>query len=283
MRSFPTLVLLAASISGVLSAQGKPPSEETIEFFRQNCSSCHTIGGGRLAGPDLKDVTKRQKREWLRKFIQDPRGTIDGGDPYAQKLFKAAAGVYMQQVPGINDARADKLLDLIEAESVAAKPLFAGSATSDRPLTDADIQRGRGLFTGSLSLAGGGPPCISCHTVHELSGFGGGRLGPDLTNAYARLDGRKVLAAWLAAPPSDVMRPIYKKHRIEAEERLALVAFLKKNSEAGEEASVPLLEFVLAGFGVAALILVLFDFLWRTRYRGVRRSMVKGRLSRSQS
>jgi DNA-binding IscR family transcriptional regulator len=90
---------------GPLAAQGAPPSEETIEFFRQNCSSCHTIGGGRLAGPDLKDASKRRPRPWLREFIRDPKAVIDRGDPYAQKIFQAAGRVYMQQVPGITKRR----------------------------------------------------------------------------------------------------------------------------------------------------------------------------------
>ena len=38
-----------AAVSPVASAQDTP------DYFRQNCMNCHTIGGGRLTGPDLKD------------------------------------------------------------------------------------------------------------------------------------------------------------------------------------------------------------------------------------
>ena len=64
----PPLLVLGAS---AVHAQD-PPSEETIAFYRQNCASCHTIGGGRLTGPDLKDVTERATEEWLVDFILDP-------------------------------------------------------------------------------------------------------------------------------------------------------------------------------------------------------------------
>jgi cytochrome c2 len=31
-------------------------AQEAADFFRQNCANCHTIGDGRLTGPDLKGV-----------------------------------------------------------------------------------------------------------------------------------------------------------------------------------------------------------------------------------
>src|SRR5262249_2147663 len=37
-------------------------AQEAADFFRQNCVSCHTVGGGRLTGPDLKNVTQRKER-----------------------------------------------------------------------------------------------------------------------------------------------------------------------------------------------------------------------------
>lgn len=40
-------------------------AQDAADFFRQNCVSCHTIGGGRLTGPDLKDVLTRKDRAWL--------------------------------------------------------------------------------------------------------------------------------------------------------------------------------------------------------------------------
>ena len=67
--------------------------------------SCHTIGGGRLTGPDLKGVTERADEAWLVDFILDPKGVIDSGDPYAAELLREARGVYMTQVPGIDRRR----------------------------------------------------------------------------------------------------------------------------------------------------------------------------------
>jgi cytochrome c1 len=113
--------------------------------------------------------------------------------------------------------------------------------------------------------------------VASLPGLGGGRLGPDLTSVYSRLEGRKALAAWLATPPTDIMKPLFIRNPITKDENLALVAYLKQVAEEGApEARSATMSFLLAGSFAAALILVLFDFLWRTRYRAVRRPLVEG-------
>lgn len=267
-------IMLLLVAPGSIRAQDAP-SEETIAFFRQNCTSCHTIGGGRLTGPDLKGVTERAEESWLVDFILDPKGVIDSGDPYAVELLREARGVYMTQTPGLDRAKAEKLVKLIVAESAKERSDFAGLQVSDRPLTEADVRAGKDLFMGAVDYRNGAPACISCHTVSGIGGLGGGRLGPDLTDVYDRLEGRKALSAWLGAPPSAVMQPVFNGHQLEGEEVLALVAYLKSVAE-NEEGEPPAstLQFVLLGFGGSVLLLVLFDFLWRKRYRATRRPLV---------
>lgn len=275
----PALLLgLLTGLSGAPSALGAQgaPSEETIEFFRLNCMSCHTIGGGRLTGPDLKGAAERADETWLADFILDPKAVIDSGDPYAAKLLQESRGVVMTKVPGVDRALAEKLVTLIVAESAKEQSLFAGLQISDRPLTDADVVQGRKLFRGAVAYENGAPACIACHTVSGIGGLGGGRLGPDLTDAFDRLEGRKAISAWLGSPPSLVMQPVFKNHPLEGEEVLALVAYLKQAAES-EDAAAPAstLQFVLLGFGGALALLLLFDFLWRKRYRATRRPLVR--------
>jgi len=267
--------LLVLAVWPSSAAAQDPPSEESIQYFQQNCASCHTIGGGRLTGPDLKNVSERADREWLVEFILDPKGVIDSGDPYGQKILSEARGVYMNPVPGMTRERAGKLLDLIATESALETSRFAGLQLSDRPLTRADVERGRALFVGDASFESGAPACLACHDVSGLSALGGGRLGPDLTSAYARLEGRKALGAWLSAPPATVMQPLYQADPLDSEEILALVAYLKESAESGEpESQGTGLGFVLSGIGLAAVLMGSFDVLWRSRFRGVRRSLV---------
>jgi len=273
------LVLAAFALAGTRAARAQDAdiSEETVEFFRVNCTSCHTIGGGRLAGPDLRDVETRQTRDWLSTFIVDPRRVIDAGDPYAQQLFKDAKGVYMTTLPGMTRQRATDLLDLIAYESTKEESRFKGLQVSDRPLTPFDVERGRRLFEGAESFAAGAPACVGCHSIDGLGGFGGGRLGPDLTDAYSRLEGRKALAAWLGAPPGLTMQPVFKDKPLDGDEILGLVAYMKSRAESGPHAPpAGPLEFLLAGVCGVAGGLVAFDLVWRRRFRAVRRPLVKG-------
>jgi mono/diheme cytochrome c family protein len=270
----PAFALLLA-LPAVPAAQA-PVSEETVKFFKQNCASCHTVGGGRLTGPDLTGLMERRDRDWLVEFLIDPKGVIDSGDPYAAKILSESRGVYMPAVPGMTKELAGKLIDLVEIEDGLERSQFAGVQLSERPLTDQDVAIGRALFTGERSLESGGPACNACHDVAGIGAFGGGRLGPDLTSAYARLEGRKALGAWLSAPPSAVMQPLFVDRPLDSEEILQLVAFLESTAKQGAPPDDSnLLKFSVAGIGLAALLMVAFDLAWRNRFRGVRRTLVE--------
>ena len=64
----------------------------------------------------------------------------------------------------------------------------------------------------------------------DAPALGGGRLGPDLTNVYERLKGRAALSAWLMAPGTETMQPIFKNHPLSAEEIHALVAYFESTT-----------------------------------------------------
>lgn len=260
------LVLLAVT---PLAAQ-----PDASSFFRQNCASCHTVGGGRLTGPDLKDVVQRRDRNWLGKWVQDPKAVIDSGDAYAVKLLQDSRGVLMPSINGMTPAMANALLDLIDAESKLPRSQFAGSQISDRPFTPQDIANGRAIFTGARRLNGGGPPCISCHTMKGLGGLSGGRLGPDLTLVYERLQGRMGLGAWLGTPQSPTMAPVFRAKAMKPEEILPLLALFEDSARrGGQDDTAAAMNFFLISLGAMAVGLVSLDAIWKKRLRGVRRSL----------
>jgi mono/diheme cytochrome c family protein len=268
MRWTKTMCLLL--LPAALAAQ------EAADYFRQNCVSCHTIGGGRLTGPDLKNVADRKDRAWLAQFLTNPQAMLDKGDPYALQLQQAARGVVMPTISGLDKARAEALLDLIAAESKLEKSQFTGLQISDRPFTPQDVAAGKALFRGDRRFTNAAPPCLSCHTNQGLAALGGGRLGPDLTRVYERLEGRKNLAAWLFAPATPTMQPVFKRHPLKPEELLPLVAYLESTAKAGGQDSAPgLLIFLLIGLGGTAAALLLFDAAWRGRFTAVRRPIVE--------
>jgi mono/diheme cytochrome c family protein len=181
----------------------------------------------------------------------------------------------MPAVPGISRGRAEALIAMILEESGLEESRFAGSQISDRPFTPDDIVAGREIFLGTRNLEAGGPACVACHTVHELGGLSGGRLGPDLTKVYERIGSRPALAAWLQGPSTTTMRPVFSGYPMDSEEILALVAFFESTAQApDEDTAVPMLNFFLIGLFGTALALATLDGLWRRRFRAVRRPLV---------
>jgi mono/diheme cytochrome c family protein len=259
----------------LLAAAAPGWGQEAADFFRQNCVSCHTVGGGRLTGPDLKNVTQRKERGWLVEFLQSPQAMVDKGDPYALKLQQEARGVVMPAIGGMSKDRAQALLTMLDAESKLPKSQFAGMQISDRPFTPFDVAQGKVMFTGDRGLVNAGPACISCHTVKGTGALGGGRLAPDLTRVYERLHGRKNMAAWLFAPATPTMASVFRQHALKPEEILPLVAFFEDSARrGGQDDSAGRLNFFLLGLAGSALGLVVMDAAWKGRFRSVRRELV---------
>jgi len=259
-------------------------SQDTPDYFRDNCANCHTIGGGRLTGPDLKDVTKRQSREWLTKFMRNPSAVIDSGDPYAKKILEESRNVKMPTPPAFTPERAEKLLDLIEAESLLEESQFMGPQVSTAPFTDADRVRGQDIFLGTQQLENGGSACISCHSMFDSPTLGGGHLGPDLTNVYERLEGRAALSAWLQSPGTETMQPIFKNRRMTSDEIHSLVAYFESTAaERPADSATNRVTFLLSGLAGAVIGVFFLDALWKRRFHSVRRSLVEANTSRGES
>lgn len=269
----PKFSLCVLVLLGLLPAKGS--AQQPADFFHQYCTACHTIGGGRLTGPDLKDVTRQKDRAWLEHFIQNPKAVIDSGDPFALQLQQDARGIVMPTIPGMNPQMAKELIDFIEEESLSAKSRFAGASISDRPFTPNDVMNGMALFTGNQKLSQGGPPCISCHTLGTIGGLGGGRLGPDLTRVYERLGGRKAVGTWLSAPGTPTMQSVFRQHPLQPEEILPLLSIFEDASKRSQPVDTSSeINFFVTGFAGTGLGLLLMGWIWQSRLRSIRRSLV---------
>lgn len=243
-------------------------------YYEENCSTCHTIGGGVLAGPDLKDVTKRAERKWLIEFMRDPEAKVKAKDAYALHMLKQADGMMMPAFPDITAEKGEELLQYIDEQS-KADHASALPAAAEEPFTAEEAEAGRAYFDGSRHLAAGGVACIACHHAAGLASTGG-RLAPDLTLVVNRLGGRRGLTAWLGSPATPVMAASYRKNRLTPEEIRALVAFFE---QARVRAAIESRPETLGRVHVFALIgAVLFAAVagvaGRNRLRGVRRSLV---------
>jgi nitrite reductase (NO-forming) len=116
-----TAVLVALTVFLMLAPAtfGQTEAEKGKQLFQQKtCAACHTIGGGKLAGPDLAGVTERREEEWLKKWLTSP-DTMVMSDPIAKEML----GVYMVPMPnlGLTDEEIDALIEYFESVDEAKK------------------------------------------------------------------------------------------------------------------------------------------------------------------
>lgn len=190
-------------------------------IYDEKCVGCHTIGGGKLTGPDLKDVTKRRDPAWIKAFIADPPKML-ATDPIAQQMLKENNNYSMPNL-GLSADEVDYLVAFLTdpgaVPAAPASPVLAGAG---------DPVAGQRLFTGEQAFANGGPHCMACHSVNGTGGLGGGGLGPDLTHVIQRL-GEPGLTGSLKTIAFPTMLGPFKNRPLTEKEQADLVAFFKES------------------------------------------------------
>jgi mono/diheme cytochrome c family protein len=188
-------------------------------------------------------------------------------DPIAVELLKKYNGMEMPNL-GLSAAEVDNIIAFLGAGG------GGGSSAAAAPALKGDAEKGKEFFTGNERFANGGPPCMACHSTGGLGAFGGGHLGPDLTDVSKRLGGASGLSAWLAGLPTPTMKAVWTKQPPTPQERADVAAFLAQEGLAVRTASAIWQLAGLTGLG-AAILLLLAGFRWRNRLKyGVRRPMM---------
>ncbi|MCD4664427.1 MAG: c-type cytochrome [Bacteroidales bacterium] len=111
----PVFFIFSVFLLFSLQAQTQAPPEWAT------CGACHSIGKGRLVGPDLKGITERRDEAWLISFIRSSQTMVKDGDAEAVKIFDE----YKIPMPDNNftDEQIIGILNYIKNyEEAAAKP-----------------------------------------------------------------------------------------------------------------------------------------------------------------
>ncbi len=170
-----------------------------------------------------------------------------------------------------------KGLQLGFALSLVAGVVPMKAAAQDAEPGDAAL--GKMYYTGEKQFASGAPPCISCHNA-GVGTFGGGILGPDLTNVYADDSKNPLLnAAWINAG-SPVMAPVFSNRNVTDEEVSHLRAFFAEQANV-EAKPAPTGIFTIVGIGGFVGILIIFNIIWSGRYRNRNRGTAHDALWRN--
>lgn len=265
LAALATTTAIWAALPSVANAADAAAGKKLFED--KTCSACHSIGGGDLVGPDLKNVTKERSSEWLHAWISAPDALIAKKDPIAVELLAKFNGMEMPNL-GLSSTEVDNIIAFLGSGG------GGGSSAAAAPALKGDAEKGKEYFTGNERFANGGPPCMACHSTGGLGAFGGGHLGPDLTEVSKRLGGANGLSSWLAGLPTPTMKAVWTKQPPTPQERADVAAFLAQEGLATRTASAIWQLAGLTGLG-AVILLLIAGFRWRNRLKfGVRRPMM---------
>ncbi|RJQ53893.1 MAG: cytochrome c [Nitrospiraceae bacterium] len=161
---FVVLVILTIDTMGKLDKRAPEITEEVNAgkkvWHKYDCIGCHTIfGNGSYFAPDMTKATERKPKEYLKKFLLDPR--VIKADSAMPKL-------------GLNEQEADDLIAFLDWTSKVdtndwpPKPILASAIAGKA------ASAGQALFQKH--------DCSACHQIQGI----GGAAGPDLTQVGAR-------------------------------------------------------------------------------------------------
>lgn len=224
-----------------------PRVDAAAVAYAMKCMGCHTIGGGVLSGPDLKNSATY------------PRQTVLDAIKRMEKNVGPLAESDLTLM-------ADFLLSPDAAERIVAhreQQQLREAAAMAPP----NAELGKALFFGSTSFSNGGAACGACHQA----GGRGGNLAVSLEDAFTRL-GAQPLQATAESPGFPVMRAIYTPLPVTKQEAVHLVKYLEE--VARNPAAPSQLPLHLAGVGGTVLVLALLGKSTVKRVAGTRARMV---------
>ncbi len=144
-------------------------------WHKYDCIGCHTImGNGSYFAPDMTTAASRKPKEFLKKFILDPRAT----NP------KAA----MPKL-GLTEKEVDHLMAFLEWTSKVDTNKWPPKPVLTPAVARKEASSGQIIFQGQN--------CAACHVVGGI----GGTAGPDLTHVGLKWKPEE-LARYLKNPAS---------------------------------------------------------------------------------
>ncbi len=247
------------------------------KIFMSVCRACHTIGQGRLVGPDLVNVQNRFKQEWLIKWIRSSQTLVKSGDPEAVSIFNK----FKIPMPdnALTDAQIIEVINYIKEKS----PKESGVKKSNAPAFKIknslgfnfdeagkdEFKIGWKYFTGEKRFKNSGPACFSCHNVATDNLISGGLLAKDLTSAFSRLNAGGIDAI-ISSPPFPIMKTAFENKKLTKDEKYYLLAFLKhtdfiSKSQKPENHNK---RFIYAGIIGVFFLFFVFGIIWFNRKKG---------------
>jgi len=165
-------------------------------FFKEGCFGCHRIQGvsSGTIGPDLTEVGKERKLDYLWGHIVDPRAYTPTSVMPQFKLSdedRKALVVFLKSRRGGNPSESSVDHFKLEASAVAPVPESVAEVAAALTAAKTPAERGRQLIDGYA--------CLSCHKIDDRDGG----IAPDLSREGLMRD-RAWLMSHFQNPRSEV-------------------------------------------------------------------------------
>jgi len=274
MIKLKSIVLAASAIVYGLNLS----AQDGEALFKQNCSACHSVGKGKLVGPDLKGINTKRSEEWITKFVQNAQAF---GETDADAKAIIAEYGYPMPVQNVSDGDVKAIVTYIASKSPAAAEASTEEVVEviEEPVNPAldpanasaeDIAMGVKLFSGEEGFENGGPSCLTCHNVEHTDLIAGGLLAKDLTFVYERMGGAGINGI-LSSPPFPAMSASYKDNQLTEKEIFQLSAFFSDasvNNVYQHKRTYNNNLLIYGGFGAFVVIALIIIVLFIQRKKG---------------
>lgn len=225
-------------------------AEDGKKLFDTNCKMCHSIGGGKIVGPDLKGINEKRSSEWFVEFTKDSKALIESGDEQAIAIFEEYLSMPMPASP-LSKSEIASIYEYLASTSKSAET----AKTKAEPIIKGDAANGEQLFYGNVSFKTGGVACVACHAAGSRPG---GTLAKDLTLSAA------TIKPMVESLPFPAMKVSYENNKLTKSEISDLTAYIEV---IGKESAAPspCIGFPVAGFLGFMLFLVFLKIYWKRR------------------
>ena len=278
-----TIAILAIALVFLVNTVKAQDGEQLF----QQCKACHSIGQGKLLGPDLLDMSKRRDAVWLKNFIKSSQTMIKIGDADAVALFEEYNKLPMLDY-NLPDADINAIIKYVDsfstsdsedggatsaADSLAAVEAAEYLASID---TDENEAKGKALFQGERKFKNGGASCVSCHHVNAADMVQGGLIATDLTKSFSRIGGLPGIKGIIEFPPYPAMKDAYQHAALTEEESVQVQVFLMHADGDDFASASTVLDFVKQGLIGMIILLVAISVVWfKRKKRSVNYEIIK--------